>query len=241
LKSSKHFWFEAYVSEFVGTFFLVLTVGVNVLQNTALAPVSIGCMLTAMIFATAGVGGVAHLNPAVTLGFMLGRECGVGTKQALMLVLGQILGGMGGSYMYAAILGVTFTLQPGQGFTAKEAFAVEFLFSAVLVFVVLHVAPRWGKDISGQYFGLAIGAVVMAAAFAVGHVSGCSLNPALALGVMSSHWLHTGTGLYYAPLYLLAPLIGGCLASAAHRALQVGSMDRAVGSMDHGSGVDVQI
>merc|ERR1719215_2441852 len=121
--------------------------------------------------------------------------------------------------MYAAILGATFPLQPGHGYTAGEAFAVELIFSAALVFVVLHVAPR-AKEMSGQYFGLAIGSLVMAAAFAVGSVSGCALNPALALGVMSSHWLYTGTGFGYAVLYMTAPLFGSVLAAGVFRMLR---------------------
>ena len=41
-----------YISELIGTFFLVFTVGVNVLQGKTLAPLSIGGILMCFIFAT---------------------------------------------------------------------------------------------------------------------------------------------------------------------------------------------
>jgi len=41
-----------YISELIGTFFLVFTVGVNVLQGKTLAPLSIGAILMSFVFAT---------------------------------------------------------------------------------------------------------------------------------------------------------------------------------------------
>ena len=62
-----------YTAEFLGTFFLVLTVGCNVLTGSVGAAISIGSMLMAMIFALGTVSG-AHFNPAVTMAiFLSGR------------------------------------------------------------------------------------------------------------------------------------------------------------------------
>merc|ERR1719326_1852860 len=59
-----------YAAEFIGTFFLVLTVGCNVLTGSVGAALSIGAILMAMIFAVGPVSG-AHLNPAVTLSVLI--------------------------------------------------------------------------------------------------------------------------------------------------------------------------
>merc|ERR1719272_2011614 len=89
------------------------------------------------------------------------------------------------------ILRATFALQPGVGYSLAAAAWVEVIFTSALVFVVLSVATT--KQAEGNwYFGLAIGFTVMSAAFAIGPISGCSLNPAVTFGVMFSNFLHTG-------------------------------------------------
>lgn len=203
---------DACASEFVGTFFLVLTVGFNVLQNTALAPISIGSILMAMIFATGSVSG-GHFNPAVTFGVFL-RGGKVDSTTAAAYVVSQLGGGLTAGLVYLNILHASFPLGPGVGYTLSAAALVEVLFTAALVFVVLSVATTAQND-GNWYFGLAIGFTVMAAAFAIGPVSGCSLNPAVTCGVMLSHLVHTGNlKVSVLLLYTLAPLVGALLAVA---------------------------
>lgn len=200
---------EACVSEFVGTFFLVLTIGYNVLQHTALAPISIGAMLMAMIFATGKVSG-GHFNPAVTLGVLLRVK--IDKPSALAYVVCQLCGGLLAGCIYKIVLGATFTLAPGAGYSLSTAATAELLFSMALVFVVLSVATT-AQDDGNWYYGLAIGFTVMAAAFAIGPVSGCSLNPAVTSGVMLSHLIHTGDMVVsHWLVYTIAPLIGAVLA-----------------------------
>jgi len=200
---------EGCFSEFVGTFFLVLTIGYNVLQRTALAPISIGAMLTAMIFATGKVSG-GHFNPAVTLGVFLRGK--VGSANAAAYVGSQLCGGFLAAFVYMEALGATFTLGPGLGYTLTAAFVVELLFSTALVFVVLSVSTT-AQDFGNWYYGLAIGFTVMAAAFAIAPISGCSLNPAVTIGVMLTHFMRTGEILISRLLiYTVAPLLGAMLA-----------------------------
>merc|ERR1719398_697035 len=108
--------------------------------------------------------------------------------------------------MYYLVLGATFTLHPGSGYGDLDAVVVEILFTAALVFVVLNVATT-SQDTNNHYYGLAIGFTVMAAAFACGSISGCSLNPAVTFGVMVSNMIHTGTGLSYFPLYFVSHVL----------------------------------
>jgi len=200
---------EACVSEFVGTFFLVLTIGYNVLQRTALAPISIGAMLAAMIFATGKVSG-GHFNPAVTLGVLLRGK--VNFESAAAYVGSQLCGALLAGCVYSHVLGATFALGPGAGYTLAAAAIVEVLFTAALVFVVLSVATT-AQDDGNWYYGLAIGFTVMAAAFAIGPISGCSLNPAVTVGVIISHLMHTGEIMPSRLLtYTVAPLLGSLVA-----------------------------
>jgi len=200
---------EAYISEFVGTFFLVVTIGFNVLQNTALAPISIGAILMSMIFATGKVSG-GHFNPAVTLGvYWRGRING---GSAAGYAMTQLAAALVAGCVYVNILGASFTLGPGVGFSLAAVCIVEIVFTAALVFVVLSVATTV-QDEGNWYFGLAIGFTVMAAAFAIAPISGCSLNPAVAFGIMFSNFLHTGyLHVSVLLLYMLTPVIGAGIA-----------------------------
>lgn len=202
---------EVYISEFVGTFFLVVTVGFNVLQNVALAPISIGAILMAMIFATGNVSG-GHFNPAVTIGVFLRGKLNGGTNALVGYIASQLLGGLAAGLTYLTLLDASFVLGPGIGYTVGAVVIAEVVFTAALVFVVLNVATTVQDD-GNFYFGLAIGFTVVAAAFAIGPISGCCLNPAVAFGVMLSNFLHTGSlRLATLVLYTIAPVLGSLLA-----------------------------
>merc|ERR1719263_1725351 len=58
------------LSEFLGTYFLVLTVGLNVLGSSPAPALSIAASLMVMIYALASSSG-AHFNPAVTVALTL--------------------------------------------------------------------------------------------------------------------------------------------------------------------------
>merc|ERR1719269_393684 len=89
--------------------------------------------------------------------------------------------------------GATFALAPGKGFTFAGAAMAEIVFTFVLCFVVLCVATV--REPSKDMFGLAIASCVTAGGYAIGAVSGGSLNPAVSFGVSSSHIM--GGGYFY--------------------------------------------
>mmetsp|Transcript_56726 Transcript_56726/g.164306 ORF Transcript_56726/g.164306 Transcript_56726/m.164306 type:complete len:222 (+) Transcript_56726:161-826(+) len=213
---------QGFSSELIGTYFLAFTFGVNSLQHTALAPVSVGSILAALVLSTGGVGArparPAHFNPAVTLGVLLGQRQTLTVGGAVVFISGQLLGALAAGFTYCGILHASLRLKPGDGHSWWAAFIVELVFTAVLVLVVLGATSN--KDRHNQYFGLAIGSVVIAAGFAMGNISGCALNPALALGVMGSDSVATGGGFEYAGLFLSAPLLGGLTAAMFHRLFQ---------------------
>ena len=167
------------ITECIGTFFLVLTIGCTVIGSNpgVIAPLAIGAVLMAMVFAGGHISG-AHDNPAVTLGLMVRGRCSAG--EALTYMAAQCVGAL----VAAVVVGVLkagIVVTPGTIDTTKALIA-EFLFTFALVYVVLNVATAKGTA-NNSFYGLAIGSTVMAGAFAVGGISGGAFNPAVALGV----------------------------------------------------------
>mmetsp|Transcript_4687 Transcript_4687/g.7626 ORF Transcript_4687/g.7626 Transcript_4687/m.7626 type:complete len:243 (-) Transcript_4687:33-761(-) len=218
-----------YFGEFIGTYFLVLTVGCNVLTGSVGAALSIGAILMAMIFAIGPVSG-AHLNPAVTLAvfistnmrpdskFSVGKPLNVVT--ALVYVAVQLLAGIVAGWSYVVVCGNSFSLAPIGRFHWQQAFIAEMLFTAALCYVVLNVATV--QEEKNQSFGLAIGFTVTAAAMAIGSVSGCSLNPAVSVGSVAGTALLKGIGeaSNHLTLYIVAPVVGACISAALFKAVR---------------------
>jgi len=177
---------EKLLAEFIGTYFLVLTVGLNVL-GSSLAPVwSIAAALMVMIYALGNISG-AHFNPAVTLAIFLTGRGLITALDAVFYVLVQFLGGILGALSYAALEWDTFALSPAPGFRWPHVAVAELIFTFVLCYTVLCVATVTAYPKLTDFFGLAIGLSVVAGGLAVGPVSGGVLNPAVSLGVASAN------------------------------------------------------
>jgi aquaporin Z len=202
---------KKYVTELIGTFFLVLTVGCTVVSGASgiIPPLAIGSALMVMIFAGGHISG-GHYNPAVTLGvWMRGR---VAAKDVAPYMVFQIIGAAiaAAAVKSLSVGSVPSALAPAIG----PALLAEFLFTFALVFVVLNVATS--KDTAGNsYFGISIGFTVLVGALAVGKISGGAFNPAVAFGITlmglvswASIWI-----------YLVADLLGGLVAATAFRLL----------------------
>merc|ERR1719305_2057931 len=203
-------------SEFLGTFLLVFTVGCNVLGGSATwAATSIACVLMVSIYALGGVSG-AHFNPAVTLALKLSNKVETWGEAAAYMGVQLIAGIVAGLSYLALFTGKTFNLQPGAGFGWWEAMLVEVLYTFMLCFVVLTVAAT--KACSGnQYYGLAIGFVIVAGGYAGGGVSGGAFNPAVAFGIDVPS---AGIGFGWSFAYLGFEFLGAGLASLLFRVVR---------------------
>ncbi|HEV2695261.1 MAG TPA: aquaporin [Verrucomicrobiae bacterium] len=169
---------KKYIVEFIGTFFLVLTIGMTVLDpSCGVAPLAIGAALMVMVFAGGHVSG-AHYNPAVTIAVWLRGRCS--TKDVPFYLIAQVLGATA-----AAFLALLLKDHPNvTAMTPNVAHAViaEFVGTFALAYVVLNVATA--KATAGNsFYGLAIGFTVMTMAFALGGISGGAFNPAVAVGI----------------------------------------------------------
>jgi len=203
------------VSEFIGTFYLVLTVGLNVLGKSPAPVWSIAASLMCMIYALGNCSG-AHFNPAVTLALLASGRDIIKPAEAAAYMGVQILGGICASFTYAAMHhGATFALSPGAGFNFGHAAVAEIIFTFVLCYVVLCVASV--KEPSKDMFGLAIASCVTAGGYAIGAVSGGSLNPAVSFGISSSNIINEGK-FYNCLIYSVYEFVGAGLAAGVFHA-----------------------
>jgi aquaporin Z len=201
---------KKYLVEFIGTFFLVFTVGMAVRGGAPLAPLAIGAALMVMIFAGGHVSG-GHFNPAVTLAVFLRGKCAA--RDVAPYWLAQFAAGL----VAALLVTYLFAGRPAGGpalhGTVPSAI-VEFLFTFALAWVVLNVATARGTA-GNSFYGLAIGMTVMTGAVAVGGVSGGAFNPAVGLGVFT---MGLESAKQFA-VYLGSDLAGGAVAALAYRAV----------------------
>ena len=199
-----------YLTEMIGTFFLVLTVGCIVLVSGS--PLAIGAVLMVMVFAGGHISG-AHYNPAVTLAVWIRGRCGITDVAGYWVaqLVGAVLAAFTVKILLAEKQVVPMTVDAGRAFLA------EFLFTFALAFVVLNVATAKGTA-GNSFYGLAIGMTVLSGAFAVGHISGGVFNPAVAVGITVlglSHYL----GIW---VYLVANFLGGAVAALAFKVVNPG-------------------
>jgi aquaporin Z len=200
-----------YAAEFVGTFFLVLTVCCTGRSNAPLAPLAIGAVLATMIFAAGHISG-GHINPAVTFAvFLRGR---LAARDVAPYMGAQVIGGIAAAYIARFVVDTKPVPLSVSGWHLAAAFIVELLFTFALAYVVLNVATSKDHP-NNSFYGLAIGFTVLAGAVAVGGVSGGAFNPAVGIGVCVAG-LASWSMLW---IYLVATLAGGAAAAAAFRAL----------------------
>jgi len=207
-----------YLTELVGTFFLVLTVGLCVLGGTSLAPIAIGSALMVMVYMGGHVSG-GHYNPAVTLAVFLRGKTPAG--DVLPYMVSQLLGAVLAGLAAFAVTGRTFAPAPAPGGGTLAPWLVELLFTFALALVVLHTATADATE-GNSFYGLAIGFTVMVGAASGGAISGGAFNPAVGIGPALVDAAVSGGTLAHVLLYLVAPLLGGALAAAVFK-LQQGS------------------
>ena len=169
-----------YIVEFIGTFFLVLTIGCTGIGAGAgvIAPLAIGAALLVMVFAGGHISG-AHYNPAVTLGVLIRGK--VKVSDVVPYWICQIIGAVLAAVVTTKVLRAGASVTPIAPLVGPALLA-EFLFTFALVYVVLNAATAEGTS-GNSFYGLAIGMTVMAGAFAVGDISGGAFNPAVAVGI----------------------------------------------------------
>jgi aquaporin NIP len=200
-----------YIAETIGTFALVFAgTGAILIDNVTSGGVShvgiamtFGLVVMAMIYAVGDVSG-AHLNPAVTVGFVVARR--LDSRCMAPYVMSQITGAL----VASTLLRCMFGNRAGLGTTEPlgspwQSFALEAVLTGILMFVILCVST--GSKEMGTMAGIAIGGVIGLEALFAGPICGASMNPArsfapaIVSGNLSNLWI-----------YLTAPFLGSIVA-----------------------------
>ena len=209
------------LAEFVGTAFLVIVAaGGDVIDLGSGAPIghvarylAPGLIVVAMIWSLSGVSG-AHINPAVTLAFVLRRV--FPARKALGYWIVQLAGAVAAALLLRLFFGsaiVNGVTHPGPGITPWAAFGWETLISTILIVVILSTAAE--KAVVGRNAALAVGLTVAACGLFSSPITGASMNPARSFGpqVASQSW--DGAWIYFAGP-IAGALIATLLASLLH-------------------------
>jgi len=202
-----------YIMEFLGTFFLVLAIGLTE------DPIAFGVMLMAMVYIGGHISG-AHYNPAISLGVYLRG------KLSSALLPGYMLAQTAGAFIAAAVFnhlaGKMLLPTPSPDFALWEVAAIEALFAFVLVAVVLTVATSTKVLRNNDTYGLVIGFTLFTLALSGRMISGGVYNPAIVVGSALFSALKGGDVALNGKVllaYILGPLAGGAIAAYAYKHL----------------------
>jgi MIP family channel proteins len=212
----------SYISEFVGTFFLVLGIcgvvssgaGHAVLTNVALVHTLV---LMSLVYAIGSISG-CHVNPAVTLGLAAIRK--ISGRDAGIYIACQVAGGVCAGLLVHAFFNLRGAVvnygTPAvsdaflNGGSAFLALIAEALGAFLLTWAVMGTAvnPAAPKGVAGIAIGGALGVGVLI----FGPATGASFNPARWFGpALTSGEFHNWW------LYILGPIIGATAAALLFR------------------------
>ncbi len=227
-----------FVSELIGTFTLVLIgCGAAVISghDTTASLAGLGLLGIALAFGLAqlimcyAIGGVsgAHINPAVTIGFLvLGK---IKSGDAILYIIAQLLGAVLASMVLMAILKGMPGFEMGEwalgangwgegyqnGYNLTSAFITETVMTFLFLFVIMGVTSKWGN---GTMAGVAIGFSLAAIHLFTIPITGTSVNPARSFGPAV---FAGGKALSQLWLFFAAPILGAILSGLVWRMLGI--------------------
>jgi aquaporin Z len=229
--------FRKYFAELLGTALLVFLAvgtatlsfgfkldGMSVSAGVVTTALSFGLVLLALVYTIGPISG-CHVNPAVTLGFVVAKRMTI--TEAVRYWAAQFVGGIVGAVALWAVLSGAkgySTSKQGLGtdgwgshsivgLNAGGAFAAETILTFVFVLVVLSATSHVS---SAGFAGLAIGLALTVVHLIGIPLTGTSVNPARSLGPAL---IVGGTPLSQVWLFIVAPLVGGVIAALAWRVL----------------------
>lgn len=197
------------IAEFIGTYFLYLIIGLCITPPGAetFTPLAVGVGLAALVYSCGHIS-KAHFNPATTVTYFCAGTHPI--KECIPYVI-TILAG-------ATLAAFTVGLLNPEGLTQVTAIEIdivrvivaEFAFTFALMWVILNVAIAKGTA-GNQFYGLAIGFIVAAGAYAVGPISLAAFNPAVTLALCINGFIPWSTLGLYVVVQIAAAIAAGLL------------------------------
>lgn len=203
---------KKYITEFIGTFFLVMIICFAYTNAGALAPLAVGVGMVALVY-MGGPISKAHYNPAITLAFLLRGH--VRGSEAAIYVGAQMAGAFAASLASEGMLGFSLAIGPDpayQDFHLAKPLLAEALFTFLIAFTILNVAASKLTE-GNEYYGIAIGLVVMVAIFVAAPISGGAFNPAVGVSIA----VVDGGSMERIWWYIMGPFVGAALGAIAFR------------------------
>jgi aquaporin Z len=205
---------KKYLVEFIGTFFLVLTVGLIALLplEGVIGAIVIGFVLMVMVYAGGYISG-GHYNPAVSLAATI--RGALSAKNCCIYMIVQIIAAVLAGLLVIYLAGGALDEGAQVPFPIIHLIIGEFLFTFALCYVVLTTATSTETE-GNSYYGLAIGATVMVGASVAGGVL-CygAFNPAVAIGLLTLNIACVKTML----ITILVNLLAGAVAAGIYKIL----------------------
>lgn len=198
---------KASLAELVGTYTLVLigTAAVASGQGVVAAALAHGIALVTIVYVYGRISG-AHVNPAVTLGLLVGGE--ISLARAIYYWVAQFVGGvLAAVVLELVVVGGAAAGQTVGSLTADTVWSAAIFESILTFFLVSAVLQAAAYGRAGDFAGLAIGFTLLACILAGGTYTGASLNPARTFGPA----LVAGDFSYLIP-YLIGIFGGGIVA-----------------------------
>ena len=198
--------FKKYFMEFIGAFYLMLTIGMSVLYGIqgVIPAIAIGAALMIMVYAGGYISG-GHYNPAVSLAAAIRGS--LSWRHIVQYWIAQVGGAVCATLIVKMVANELFPVLPTE-LNNMTVFICEFLFTTALAFVVLQTATTFANR-NNSYYGLAIGSTLMVGIFAVGSLCAAAFNPAIAISLGMLGLINWTTVCFT----ILANLLGGLVAA----------------------------
>ena len=224
-----------FAAEFIGTFALVFVGGASIMatqmarieQPLLIVAVAHGLILSIMVTATMRISG--HLNPAVTIGFLVTRR--IEPMMGALYIVAQLLGAALAAYALKAIFPAALAMETrlgGQAIALDVTMGQAILCEAIATFLLMFTVFGTAVDPAApKVGGFAIGLTVTADILAIGPLTGGSMNPARSFGPAVVSGIFEAQAVYW-----IGPILGAIVAALLYDQL---FLRRGKDSPDHGA------
>lgn len=219
---------KKYIAEFIGTLVLVLfACGTATVVGCAtdnpnvaylLTALSFGLVIIAMAYSIGNISG-CHINPAVSIAVLINGGMSVG--DFIGYIIAQFAGAAAGSAILGYLAGWDCSFGANGLFEGDvmKSIVIEVILTFVFVLAVLGAtSKKENSSVAGLVIGLSLTLVHI---FGI-HFTGTSVNPARSFG---SAIFAGGQALSDLWVFIVAPLVGGCVAALVWKLLKANKSD----------------